>query len=185
MTDTPETTTRGKQRRSLFSSINAFVILGVFLMGLGLLSLGLAVRSALVGLRAEQWPATIATVTEASRGALPENFGKWAGYLNIHDPISRIKYSYEVQGTRYTGSQVQYGTLLDDKTAINRYTPGTQVSVHCDPANPRNCVLQTGAMRRETVYLLLVALLSVLLAVFVLGFDRRLKDMDRRMEHRQ
>jgi hypothetical protein len=60
-----------------------------------------------------------------------------------------VSYSYVFEGKTYEGDRIHPGTFgltsgSDLKTYGSRFTPGTKVMVHVDPADPATAVLLTG-----------------------------------------
>ena len=60
-----------------------------------------------------------------------------------------VSYSYVFEGKTYEGDRIHPGTFSltsgsDLKTYGNRFTSGTKVTVHVDPADPATAVLLTG-----------------------------------------
>jgi len=72
--------------------------------------------------------------------------------------IPRIVYRYQVEGTDYYGDQISFGNTSSSSPnwayrIKDQYSPGMEVAVYYDPANPQEAVLQPGA--RWTTYIVL------------------------------
>ncbi|MDP2653307.1 MAG: DUF3592 domain-containing protein [Candidatus Omnitrophota bacterium] len=60
-----------------------------------------------------------------------------------------VTYRYVLEGTTYVSSKVRYGSLntsnpADAQRVLNRYPVGTKVSVHFNPDDPYESVLEPG-----------------------------------------
>ena len=84
----------------------------------------------------EKWPVTKAKIVSS------EIAGRWSRRLpgtnrrtSRHSSI--VEYSYQVSGQSFNAFQSSRSTAM-----ASRYTKGTTVSVHYDPANPGNSILE-------------------------------------------
>lgn len=62
---------------------------------------------------------------------------------------ARVRYQYVVNDTPYSGERRRYGEVSSSESgtsraAVERYAPGSAVTVHYNPADPSDAVLETG-----------------------------------------
>ena len=109
------------------------------------------------------WPSVMGTLTKAQVGE--KSVGRY---------FADVAYSYRVGTSEFTGFRVrashgEYDIRDGAVQEIRGLTPGQQIAVFYDPANPRSAVLQPGAGFQEYT-LLFVPLIMCGMGVF--GFWR-------------
>jgi hypothetical protein len=114
------------------------------LIGAALFAFGIAQRNKAKA--AQAWP-TAPGVILASGLDQHTSYDSDRGSSTTYAP--QVQYQYDVMGSTYTGNQLAFGNAsYDYRTASKRIAPypqGAQVTVHYDPANPANAVLETKA----------------------------------------
>ena len=104
---------------------------------------------------ARHWPVTRGFVVASDI----EEEGRWLG---PYTQSSRVRYTFEVGGHRYTGRRVCAGQEIEltlggggtdpdsawssAQSNVARYPLGTRADVYYDPANPKRCCLETGGL---------------------------------------
>jgi Protein of unknown function (DUF3592) len=95
--------------------------------------------------RAASWPQAAGRITKsvvATRRARP--FGRPMQVINF----PAIEYEFSVNGRKCTGQRISIGEDAGGaniEATLARYPVGAQVTVHYDPADPENCVLERNA----------------------------------------
>jgi hypothetical protein len=121
-----------------------FVAAGALFFGIGLY---LLVRS----WQSRHWPRAIATIVSAG---ITEYYDR--GVL-MYRPATTFRYS--VSGTEYVSDRRIYGGEMGlnmpepAKALIAKYQPGMNVSVHYNPRNPAEGVLQPGQFLPAAIFL--------------------------------
>ncbi len=98
----------------------------------------------------EQWPTVAGSVLSAhidQQRRVSRNQGHTHTHIS-YKPV--VEYTYEVNGQAYQGNRVAPGSGMsyDYATAqgmLSRYQPGQQATVHYDPVDPSQAVLETKA----------------------------------------
>ena len=91
----------------------------------------------------ERWPTTSGRVVSSE-------IERSSGYNDRDNYRAAIRYTYEVGGSEYSSTRRCYGDELSvswsgpSKGAVERYPPGTAVTVHYDPSGPSEAVLEPG-----------------------------------------
>lgn len=148
------------------TSTSAFLIFS----GLGLIGVMLvAVYSfaAWQGSRARNWTTVAATVLESRVIETRQ--------IRSTSPAYRpeVVYSYEVDGVAYRGSRVDFaGSTTTDRQWVEttlrlRYEPGSRVTVHVNPSNPAESVIEPGTPAKALI-LTGLGLVFVIIAVWQL-----------------
>ena len=107
-----------------------------------------------------EWPAAQGTVESSAVDVKRERERDSDGDVHYETKyIPRIVYRYQVEGTDYYGEQISFGNTSSRSPnwayrIRDQYSPGMEVSVYYDPANPQEAVLQPGA--KWTTYIVLV-----------------------------
>ena len=115
-----------------------------FILGLVLLLIGIRQRSKAKA--AAEWPTTTGTIISAS---LQENSSLDSDNNTqiTYEPL--VQYQYSLIGQRYVGTRLSFGHMsYDYRTAAKKiaaYVPGAQVTVHYDPTDPSQSVLEPKA----------------------------------------
>jgi hypothetical protein len=92
----------------------------------------------------EKWPTAPGTVLSSEVDRSKPLFSKDYQYT------PKVRYAYEVQGTRHEGDTIQFGLMASAykyqaEEVIKPYPVGGAVAVHYDPADPKATVLETSA----------------------------------------
>jgi hypothetical protein len=113
------------------------------LAGLGLLVLGIVIRKKLK--TSESWPKTIGIIRESTVKS------EWVrvGSGNMYIVSPKVIYEYEVDGEKYTSSQlalVEHSTANENlaKEKSERHPVGQQVTVYYNPRKPDFATLEIG-----------------------------------------
>jgi len=122
---------------------------GIFTaVGIGLIVFGLRERKK--AKTTETWPTANGTILSArlDQQTRTERDQGRTHTRTSYTPI--IEYNYTAGGQTYQGSRIFPGTSMsfDHSTAqniVNRYQPGAAVTVHYDPGDPTQAVLETKA----------------------------------------
>lgn len=77
---------------------------------------------------------------------------KWPhvpGVIASSQGPAALTYHFRIQGEEHTGHRARFGDSSRTNLAFllagtSRYAPGTKVTVHYNPENPRDCVLAPG-----------------------------------------
>ncbi len=122
---------------------------GVFaVLGIGLLIFGWREREKAKA--TEAWPTVNGTIT-SSRLDQNTRTERREGRTYTHTSYAPVvEYTYEVGGKTYLGNHISPGAAMsyDLGTAqniVNRYQPASAATIHYDPANPMQAVLETQA----------------------------------------
>lgn len=130
---------------------------------LGLLFIVFGVRNNLRGMTSLTWPSVEGRITSLDR-----NQGRKARY--------HVFYAYEVGGVAYNNSRVNF---QDDKASkreiYQNQKEGDRVTVHYDPADPGQSVLQPGAPFSALVMKLVAGLFCHALGLFLWRYTGRAK----------
>ena len=120
---------------------------GVFaVLGIGLLIFGWRERKEAKA--TEAWPTVNGTIT-SSRLDQNTRTERREGRTYTHTSYAPVvEYTYEVGGKTYQGNHISPGAAMsyDLGTAqniVNRYQPASAATVHYDPTNPMQAVLET------------------------------------------
>lgn len=142
------------------ASIVKSVLLGLVLTAVCLfiaeVSLGLVATTANY-FRADLDARTQGTIEESAKV-----YARPGRYLTGHYRY-RVRYSYEVGGTRYTSTQVSYSLPnAEPEAVVTRYSVGKDVVVYYDPMRPTLSVLEPDKLGSD-VWELWAVLLAVLI----------------------
>lgn len=125
---------------------------------LALLLLFRAADALLNSLRARTWPAVDAVVIDSGTGWVEH---QRANYKSLLSYELHVRYTYEVAGHRYTGSQIRFSPWGTNEnfnpfmlSILRRYQVGAQVRAHFNPANPSDCVLEPQFVLADWAFLL-------------------------------
>lgn len=110
----------------------------VVLLGVDIYLVVWLLRSWLHARASQQWRTTPGRIVSATRKELR---GRPPQYL------TRVSYAYAVDGREYQGDAIRFadqGSFNDAEAQaiLDRYKPGTEVTVHYDPARPARAVLE-------------------------------------------
>lgn len=142
-----------------------FCLGGVFaVLGIGLFAFGLRERGKAKA--AEKWPVSSGVIVSArldQQSHVERNQGRTYTRTS-YAPV--IEYTYEINGRKYQGNKVFPGATMSydlgtAQSIVNRYQPGATVSVHYDPADLTQAVLETQA-KGGNLFLILGSVFSVL-----------------------
>jgi hypothetical protein len=115
--------------------------------GVGVYALYQANRGRKEADESQGWASTIGTIVESRLGQ-STNYSGDAPTVS-YSPV--VEYTYSVLGQAYTGERITFGmTEASSRSArakevLNRYPAGEQVTVHYDPNNPSEAVLERRA----------------------------------------
>lgn len=144
-------------------------LLGVvfFAMGSGVLIYG--VRNLLLADASRNWPTVKGKVTVSKMGT--HRGDKSTTYS------ADVAYDYTVNGTRYTGDRVTFGSVSTSSTArarrvLNRYPKGKEVTVYYNPEDPEQSVLEPG-IHGATWFLPAFGLLFAVVGAAVFVFRKK------------
>jgi hypothetical protein len=149
-------------------SIGMFIALAVgvifAVIGVALLIFGQRQRSQAKA--TEKWPTLSGTIVTAriDQQTRTERSQGRTYTRTSHTPV--VQYTYDLGGKTFQGNRIFPGSGMsyDLGTAqgiINRYQPGQPATVHYDPADPTQAVLETQA-KGGSVFLIIGAVFSVL-----------------------
>jgi hypothetical protein len=135
-----------------------------FLLGAGLAIFGFVQRKK--AKTAETWPTASGSIVSSrlDQSAHTEHDDEHTYTSTSYRPV--VEYTYEVGGKSHQGNRVFPGASMsyDHGTAqgiVNRYQPGAIVTVHYDPADPTQAVLETKS-KGGNLFLILGAGFAVL-----------------------
>ena len=135
-----------------------------FLLGAGLAVFGFVQRKK--AKTTETWPAAGGSIVSSrlDQNTRTERRDGHSYTSTSYTPI--VEYTYEVGGKTYQGNKVFPGASMsyDHGTAqgiVNRYQPGAAVTVHYDPTDPTQAVLETKS-KGGNLFLILGAVFAVL-----------------------
>lgn len=135
-----------------------------FLLGIGLVIFGIVQRKK--AKTAETWPTASGSIVSArlDQNTRIEHDDDHTSTSTSYTPI--VEYTYEIGGKTYRGNRVFPGASMsyDHGTAqgiVNRYQPGSVVTVHYDPADPTQAVLETKS-KGGNLFLIIGAVFAVL-----------------------
>jgi hypothetical protein len=148
-------------------SVGSLVVIVIFAI-IGCAAAGAGARTLWLAAATKSWP-TVTGVVTASRIDKTTKGNQPAPYFS-----GVVEYSYEVDGTTYRSNRFSYSGLSesseqsDIRAVIARYVPNRPVTVHYDPANPSQSVLQTGGgligwamIAAGTLFLLFAAVITL------------------------
>ena len=146
------------------------VVIFASLFGAAFLALAFAARRN--SARAQSWPVVPGLVVTSGTES----------YKTRQDHVTRVfyvpvvEYAYKVNGIDYRSRQIKLGvemngTLAFAEQTAGRYSKGSKVEVHYDPANPRSAALENPS--GPFWLLLALALGSFAAAAYALGFFQR------------
>jgi len=143
----------------------AFCLGGVFfLLGVGLVIFGIVQRKK--AKTTETWPTANGTIVSSrlDQNTRTERRDGHTYTSTSYAPI--VEYTYEIGGKPYQGNRIFPGATMsyDLGTAqgiVNRYQPGAAVTVHYDPADPTQAVLETKS-KGGNLFLIIGAVFAVL-----------------------
>lgn len=123
---------------------------GVVFAGIGIALLVFGINQRRKARATEQWPTAAGTIT-AARIDQERRTTRTQGRTETHvtyKPV--VEYTYDANGTRFQGGRLSPGGDMsyDYNTAqrfLSKYQPGQPATVHYDPANPAQAVLETQA----------------------------------------
>jgi hypothetical protein len=123
------------------------IVAGFVFALIGVILLVVAIVSRNKANKAKGWP-TAQGMVVSSEVREHQNYDSEDGRSSInYEPV--VQYSYTVNGTPYTASRIAYGAnQFDHNTAqnkANRYAAGSAVTVHYNPGDPHDVVLETEA----------------------------------------
>ena len=133
---------------------------------LGLLFVGLYLRSRGRAAASQGWPETPGRVTSATMNLIEDEESG-----DVYSPY--VSYEYQVGGRSLSGSRIRFGSASSRDQAkaaavLQRYPEGKAVTVYYDPARPDEAVLERSAAGSASyLYLGVGFLLFGILAPFL------------------
>jgi hypothetical protein len=129
----------------------------------------LAAVSTVEAVQAGSWPTVNGTVVQ-SKFALGCGRGG-------NQPFPDVRYTYEFQGTAYTGTRIALDTdhcgwASTAKRLADTYTPGASVKVFINPVRPQKSALVAGDAQPETMAIMAASVAGLALALFKLNRSR-------------
>lgn len=125
--------------------------------------------------RPQSWPTTTGQITDSSVRSTTNSSGR-LGVDVVYFPD--VKYNYTIAGRAYLGGNVYRGKGPDDapsaQAVVDRYRPGSRVSVYYDPQAPDQSVLET-AVQPKDYYAVVGMLLGLLAGIACLFRFRRIR----------
>lgn len=118
-------------------TVALFALPVVVMIGAMIANVGLKMRRAGSWLQAQGW------ITRSKLAVRRPPAGNEIGTaVNVPD----VAYSFSVAGRGYQGKRVSFGDISGQFTeeTVRRYPVGSVVTVHYDPADPTDCVLERG-----------------------------------------
>jgi len=163
-----------KQQERIVSSTQSFLsdpftigIISLVLVLSGLLLSLICIALIRMDLRSQKWPTVEGKVT-ASRTER-EATGYDSNHHMSHAWVPEIRYAYEVGGTQFLGNGVYSSSWRGSaRNVAHRYPSGKVVTVHYNPADPSEAVLNTFTV--SNVVGLAISLMVVAAGVVMLGF---------------
>ena len=135
-----------------------------FLLGLGLAIFGFVQRKKAKS--TESWPTVSGSIisSQLDQKSSTDFDAEYTSTSTSYTPM--VEFSYEIDGRTYRGNRVFPGTSMSydhgtAKSIVNRYQPGATVSVHYDPADPTQAVLETKS-KGGNLFLILGSVFAVL-----------------------
>ncbi len=150
------------------SNVNTILVVVLFLGGL--LFIALAVFQSLKAKKAaENWPTVAGGILNSEVVIHHSHNSK--GHTTVSF-MPKISYEYLVNGQKYTGDGIGFGTATYGKkkadAIVATYPQGAPVTVHYDPANPAKAVLETKSVGGGNLIALGIILIAVgIMYVFV------------------
>lgn len=142
-------------------------IFGLIFVVVGLVLLLVSISQRKKAKAAEAWP-TVPGVVLSSGLQENHHYDSSDHRTEInYEPV--VQYQYSLMGQNYTGTHISFGNMsYDYRTASKKIAPypqGTPVTVHYDPNNPTNAVLETKAA--GGVMLLIMGILFMVIGIVV------------------
>lgn len=108
--------------------------------------------------RALDWPTVQGTIISSQPAKGCGKYG--ASYY------PRVRYEYRTGFTVYTGNRIDFGahdcgSARGAKHETDRYVPGTEVTVHVNPADPFDAVLVPGIAKITWVFMIVMGGLAI------------------------
>jgi hypothetical protein len=123
------------------------LLMGGFVVGMGVWALKKTNRIEDDALAEEQsargWSRTEARVLQASVHDVTHGHGRY----KVVKAVPEIEYEYELAGRRYRGSRVRFGVVefnlpSSAQALVDRYRTGSTISIHYDPKQPYESVIE-------------------------------------------
>lgn len=147
------------------------IVFGVVFFGIGLALLLVGISSRKKAKAAEAWPTAPGIIQNSG---LQEN--RHYDSEDHHTEINyepQVQYQYSVMGQTYNGDHLAFGKAsYDFRTASKKIAPypqGAAVTVHYDPANPTNAVLETKAAGGVVLLIIGVLFMAIGFVVAMVG----------------
>jgi len=121
------------------------------------------------GADARSWPMVTGRIDQSEGDEFRGSISKGSAVTTLYRPL--ISFSYEFNGVKYVGSQVQLGVKVTSSSAafakktVAKYPVGKTISVHVNPANPSESTLSPSTGSAWFIWAIAAGLLG--LAYFV------------------
>jgi hypothetical protein len=157
--------------QSFLSDPFTVLIMSLVLVLSGLLLSLICVALIRADLQARKWPTAQGKITASTTER--EATGYDSQHHMGHAWVPEIRYAYEVGGTQFHGKRIGNGVYSSSwrgsaKRVALRYRSGTAVTVHYNPADPGDAVLNTFTL--SNVVGLVISLMVVAAGLVLLGF---------------
>lgn len=135
------------------------MVIAIFLFVIGAFAVAAGVNMVGVTRRAQAWPQTAGRIIERGVGEATTTASSRAG--RYYEP--RVKYTYNVAGTDYTGTRIDFNRAAYNKDSAEKRVAALpeQVQVHYDPQSPAESVLHPGSAGLPLVMVAFGALLAL------------------------
>jgi hypothetical protein len=155
----------------------ALLAVSVVMIALGSIFIALTISSMQAAEEAAGWPATDGIITDSYIATHPGSEGQ-----TTYSP--ELKYQYQVDGLSYNGDQLFVTSYWSDyswaQSYHDRYPVGATVTVHYDPRNPSEAVIETQTNQFDYIFLIVGSVLAAIGAsIFALLLYRRRKQKER------
>lgn len=149
-------------------------ILGIVFAGIAVLLFIVALISRKKAQASQAWPTAPGAIVSSSIQEHQQYDADDQSTSTSYEPV--IQYRYTIMGQEYLGSRVAFGASSFGRSQaeaiVNRYRPNQAVSVHYDPQEPSESVLETKAAGANiflivAVVFLVIGIISCCASVYV------------------
>jgi Protein of unknown function (DUF3592) len=123
------------------------IVAGFIFALVGVILLAFAIASRRKALRAKNWPVTQGVILSSEVREHQNIDAADEQSSTSYEPI--VQYSYTINDVPYKASRIAYGANQFDRSTaqarVNLYLPGSPVSVHYNPVDPQETVLDPEA----------------------------------------
>lgn len=121
-----------------------FFYVGLIFLPMAVLFVVAVIAKMLEVRRASGWSTAVGRIVKSSTAAARH---RSPGEATTVKTVPAVEYEFSVGGRKIKGNRIGIGGDsggADTEATLRRYTVGAAVTVHYDPANPKNCVLERG-----------------------------------------